>query len=75
MFVKGISTEDFPKSCLGEPSNKSLRIWTMTVSECYQQFASEGSPIFYRISVVSFREQKTFILKIGYFTRIRLRHM
>ena len=28
-----------------------------------QQFASEGSPIIYRISVVSFREQKAFVLK------------
>ena len=28
-----------------------------------QQFSSEGSPIFYRNSVVSFREQKAFVLK------------
>ena len=27
------------------------------------RFASEGSPICYRISVVSFREQKAFVLK------------
>ena len=40
-----------------------------------QQFASEGSPIFYQISVVSFREQKGFVLKTRYFSRIRLRHM
>ena len=29
----------------------------------------------YRNSVVSFREQKAFVLKTGYFTHIRLRHM
>ena len=56
-----------------------------------QQFTSEGPLIvsegyptdsprrvvqyIYRISVVSFREQKAFVLKTGYFTRIRLRHM
>ena len=28
-----------------------------------EQFTSEGSPIFYRNSVVSFREQKSFVLK------------
>ena len=28
-----------------------------------QQFASEGSPIFYRNLVVSFQEQKSFVLK------------
>ena len=35
MFVKGISTEDFPKNFLGELSNRSLRMRTMTVSERY----------------------------------------
>ena len=35
MFVKGISTEDFPKNCLGESSNISLRMRTMIVSERY----------------------------------------
>ena len=35
MFVKGISTEDFLKNCLGESSNRSLRMRTMTVSERY----------------------------------------
>ena len=33
--VKGISTEDFPKNCLGGTSNISLRMRTMTVSESY----------------------------------------
>ena len=31
------------------------------------RFASEGCLIFYRNSVVSFREQKDFVLKTGYF--------
>ena len=35
MFVKEISKEDFPKNCLGELSNRSLRMRTMTVSERY----------------------------------------
>ena len=35
MFVKGISTEDFPKNCLGGTSNRSLRMRTMTVSGSY----------------------------------------
>ena len=75
MFVKGISTENFSKNCLGESFNKSLRMRTMTILERYPQFTSEGSPIFYQNSVASFREQKSFVLKIDYFTRIRLTHM
>ena len=35
MFVKEILKEDFPKNCLGESFNKSLRMRTMTVSERY----------------------------------------
>ena len=35
MFVKEISTEDFPKNCMGGTSNRSLRMRTMTVSESY----------------------------------------
>ena len=76
MFVKGISTEDFPKNCLGELSNSSSRRWTR---DCFGEISS-NSPrrvvqCIYRNSVVSFREQKAFVLKTGYFTRIRLRHM
>ena len=63
MFVKGILTKDFPKNCMGGMFNISLRMRTMTVSESYQQFASGGSPIFYRNSVVSFQEQKSFVVK------------
>ena len=35
----------------------------MTVSERYPAICLKGSPIFYRNSVVSFREQKDFVLK------------
>ena len=35
MFVKEISKEDFSKNCLGESSNRSLRIRKMIVSERY----------------------------------------
>ena len=38
MFVKGISTEDFRKNYLGESSNRSLQMRTMTVSERYPSF-------------------------------------
>ena len=71
MFVKGISTGRFfgelcweivqqftsegPMNCFGGLSNR---------------FASEGCPIFYRNSIVCFQEQKDFILKTDYFTRI-----
>ena len=42
MFVKGISTEDFPKNCLGGTSNRSLRMRTMAVSENYPAIHLEG---------------------------------
>ena len=41
-------TSEGPMNCFGGLSNR---------------FASEGCPIFYRNSVVSFREQKAFVLK------------
>ena len=57
--------EDFPKNCLGELSNSSSRRRTMTVSEDYLAISLGGlSNIFYRNSVVCFREQKPFVLKI-----------
>ena len=49
-----------PMNCFGGLSNR---------------FTSEGYPIFYQNSVVCFQEQIDFVLKIDYFTRIRLRHM
>ena len=64
MFVKGITTEDFPKNCLGELSNGSSRRRT---HDCFGEI-SRNSPrrvvqCIYRNSVVSFREQKAFALK------------
>ena len=62
MFVKGISTKDFPENCVGRLSNNSRR----------RGIVSEGYPTdsprrvvqyIYRISIVSFREQKAFVLK------------
>ena len=40
--MKGISKEDFPKNCLGESSNISLRMRTMTVSERYLEIGLGG---------------------------------
>ena len=64
MFVKGILTEDFPKNCLGELSNSSSRRRT---HDCFGEISS-NSPwrvvqCIYRNSVVSFQEQKAFVLK------------
>ena len=64
MFVKGISTEDFPKNYLGELSNNSSRRRTHN----YFGEISNNSPrrvvqCIYRNSVVGFREQKAFVLK------------
>ena len=76
MFVKGISTEDFLVNHVGRLSNNSRRRDPMN---CFgglaNRFSSEGCPIFYRHSIVCFQEQIAFVLKIDYFTRIRLRHM
>ena len=64
MFVKGISTEDFPKNCLGELSNSSSRRRT---HDCFGEISSNSPQrvvqCIYRNSVVSFREQKAFVLK------------
>ena len=40
--MKGISKEDFLNNCLGESSNRSLRMRTMTVSERYPAIHLEG---------------------------------
>ena len=75
MFVKGILTEDFSENCVGRRSNRSLQMRTMTVSGSSPTNSTRRVvQYFYRNSVVSFREQKAFVLKTGYFTRIRLRH-
>ena len=39
------------------------------------RFTSEACPIFYQNLVVCFQEQIAFVLKIDYFTHIRIRHM
>ena len=61
--MKGISKEDFPNNFLGESSNRSLRMRTMTVSERYPAIRPRVVQYIYRILVVSFREQKAFVLK------------
>ena len=56
--------EDFLKNCLGELSNSSSRRWT---HDCFRELPN-NSPrrvvqCIYLNSVVSFREQKSFVLK------------
>ena len=75
-IVKGISTEDFPENRAGRLSNNSRRRGPLIVSEGYPTYSPRRVVQYiYQISIVSFREQKAFVLKTGYFTRIRLRHM
>ena len=67
-FVKGISKEDFPENRVGRQSNISLQMRTMTVSGISLTNSTRRVvQYFYRNSVASFREQKAFILKTGYF--------
>ena len=71
MFVKEISTEDFPENWVGRRSNRSLRMRTMTVSgSSPTNLTQRVVQYFYRISVVCFQEQKDFVLKTDYFTRM-----
>ena len=70
MFVKGISKEDFPKNCLGESSNRSLWMRTITVSERYLQFASEGSSIYLPNLGSKFSRTKSFCFENCDFARI-----
>ena len=59
--MKGISTKDFPKNCLGEWSNSSSRRLTY---DCFgkmiQQFASVDSPIYLPKLGMMFSRTKTF---------------
>ena len=61
VVVKGISREDFPKNCLGEWSNSSSRMLT---HDCFgkmiQQFALEGSPIYFSKLGMMFLRTKSF---------------
>ena len=69
MFVKGISTDDFSENCVGRWSNNYTSEESMNcLGRFSNTFALEGSPIFYRNSVVCFQEQKAFVLKTDYFT-------
>ena len=64
MFVKGISTEDFPENWVGRRSNRSLRMRTMTISGSSPTNSTRRVvQYFYRISVVCFQEQIAFVLK------------
>ena len=69
MFVKGISTEDFPKNCLGELSKNSSRRRTY---DCFGEISS-NSPR--RVVQCKFSRTKIFCFENCIFTRIRLRHM
>ena len=57
MFVKGISTEDFPKNCLGELSKNSS--WRRTY-DCFREISS-NSPR--RVVQCKFSRTKSFVLK------------
>ena len=64
MFVKGISTEDFLENCVGRLSNNSRRRGPCIFLEGYPIDSPRMIVQYvYQISVVSFREQKAFVLK------------
>ena len=59
MVAKGISMDDFPENCVGRWSNNYTSEEPMNcLGRFSNTFASEGSPIFYRNSVVCFRVQQ-----------------
>ena len=63
-IVKGISTEDFPENCVERLSNNSCRRGPLIVSEGYPtDLPRRVVQYIYQILVVSFREQKSFVLK------------
>ena len=65
MFVKGISTEDFQRIVLGDCPTIHVGGAHELFRRVIQQIRLEGlSNKFYRNLVVSFREQKAFVLKI-----------
>ena len=64
MFVKQISTEDFPKNCVGRFPTIHVRGAHELFRRVIQQIRLGGlSNKFCQNSVVSFREQKAFVLK------------
>ena len=71
MFVKGISTEDFPKNGVGRWSNNYTSEEPMNCFGRFSNtFASKGSPIFLPKLGSVFSRTKSFVLKTDYFTRI-----
>ena len=75
--ILGVSAmDDFPENCVGRWSNNYTSEEPMNcLGGFFNTFASEGSPTFYRNSVVCFQEQIVFVWKTDYFTRIRLTYM
>ena len=76
MFVKGISTKDFPENCVGRLSKNYTSEEPMNCFGRFSNtFASEGSPIFLPKFGSEFSRTKSFCFENCDFTRIRLRHM
>ena len=71
MVVKGISRKIFRRLALESCPTIHLGGGPMTVSENYPAIHLGGlSNRFYRNSVVRFREQKPFVLKIVFFSHL-----
>ena len=76
MFVKGISTKDFPENCVGKRSNNYTSEESMNcLGRFSNTFASEGSPILLPKLSSVFSRTNNFCFGNCDFTRIRLRHM
>ena len=59
MVAKGISQDDFPENGVGRWSYNYMSEEPMYCFGRFSNtFASEGSPIFYRHSIVCFQEQQ-----------------
>ena len=75
MVVKGISRKIFRRIALESCPTVHLGGGPMTVSENYPAIHLGGlSNRFYRNSIICFREQKPFVLKIV-FSHVWLRHV
>ena len=74
--MKGISMEDFPENCVGSCPTFHVGGAHELFQRVIKQIRLGGlSNKFFQNSVAHFREQKVFVLKTGYFTRIWLRHV
>ena len=76
MFVKGISTEDFSKNCHWRDVQQ---ITSDEDHDCFGELSS-NSPrrvvqYFYLNSVVSFQEQKAFVVKTLFLLAYWLKHV